>query len=1062
MKTSLLFNRVYKKANIFTLLFISCSLFFFISFLIPSNDISTLLIDAIPGVPSDTIPPSDIFVPPSDDTIPTSSPPFFDWFEKLVEKIKNGTPITTIIIAFIITVLGGLIVTIIVTLVSYAYKMCKKIKQRRKFLKQLNEYKNRICNEYSTFGLPFDEDKEFSMKDSFINLSANKNNKEEVVHDISEFAKKNPYLVITGLPGSGKTLICRKLLYDCCSSSNKFTLESTISVLITLNNLTDKLERKLVFPIKDESFSPFIDKLFDEGLLQIIFDGFDEVKKDNQDVVKNNIISFMENNSNCKYIITCRNTVYNNEFNDFIKRKGGNRCNIINFGKKEVKKFIDMWLLEKEKKEGKKYTRSGEAIYAVLQKKTNLKDLMRNPLTLAMIMFLHVDKSKVLPQSRGEFYELLTQNLLDPESNNNSNKLASKLSYHKKLQLFSEIAFKVQTSKEAKGIREIPEELIEYVIKSLNIPYDNINDFIKNEIRSSGLIIKADNIYQFPHLTLQEYFVAYWMCKNNKEALLLSNFQENPKQWQEIIKLYCNISKGKNLTTLFLKIKDIDAIVALECLADAKNIDDGVTSDILNTYLKPIPDWCERTVKALALITSGLHSEGSVADRAKIVFEYLKSKIYDKNLSNDNMNQIVNTLAYSYTKEAVEIFIDHYFENEGLFHDAVKKMEDVRVPFLNEIANQYIYEITIKGDDGLLKEETYQYLHTDSKHNHSRNVTAVECLLRIGKETEGEERLDAFQALVTLLWMNDKMIIDKNNHHDIKRTRDTINRHVAVLLSSKEIIEELQKMDLNIDFKQDERVLDYVWEPFDTTKNSKIYYVMCRIAFLLNDCEHIPQNHIIHSRISIPLAINEYFSGKKDPEQLISSRMENDKKEKLHNAIEKEKNIDHETWIKRWINVLSKDYDFDKQKERKILLFIFSFLSILLLGLTALFIITSEVVLLGFIMSFALLNFIIYLHETYMNIGDEGYMTKNIKNTYISNKSEFVVCIIFFFVLCILGCLCIGISDDLTRKVFLSVFLFINVLFFIMINTAKRARRKKQESRNPLSEILENKYEIIY
>jgi hypothetical protein len=75
---------------------------------------------------------------------------------------------------------------------------------------------------------------------------------------------------------------------------------------------------------------------------------------------------------------------------------------------------------------------------------------------------------------------------------------------------------------------------------ALNLDAPHAGPMLDEIVTRSGLLVKVDAgnlLYEFPHLTLQEYLAAVELA--DRPDRLLRLYEENPNRWRETLKLWC-------------------------------------------------------------------------------------------------------------------------------------------------------------------------------------------------------------------------------------------------------------------------------------------------------------------------------------------------------------------------------------------------------------------------------------------------------------------------------------------------------------------------------------------
>lgn len=201
------------------------------------------------------------------------------------------------------------------------------------------------------------------------------------------------------------------------------------------------------------------------------------------------------------------------------------------------------------------------------------------------------------------------------------------------------------------------------------------------------LRIDGGERYYFPHLTLQEYFVA--AALRDRQDELIQKWQNAPSDWLEIVKLWCGLAN--NSTDLIAAVYQQDPLTAFECLADAQEVKPEVAQEII--------DYFKTQLKTDESICSAF---GSVAadfrPRGKELFDFLVDSL-DNSASQKAAAQ---ALSATNLPQAVEQLVIYYDPNQPHFievREALIRMGGLAVNQLESLARKG----SIEAMDDLVK-----------------------------------------------------------------------------------------------------------------------------------------------------------------------------------------------------------------------------------------------------------------------------------------------------------------------------------------------------------------------
>ena len=253
----------------------------------------------------------------------------------------------------------------------------------------------------------------------------------------------------------------------------------------------------------------FIEKVLTEGRLIVLFDGLDEIPKE-QDKMRNvskDIEDFTKKYNANKFVITCRIAASDYRFRQFTY------VELADFSNSQAREFTYKWFQDKP--------RLKTSFWRDLDDSGNagLMEMTRNPLLLTLLC-LNYQVTQSFPSRHVEIYEEALDALLktwDAERGifRTGTKLSTygKLSLGHKKELFSELA---KSGFEQHRLIWRDSDLADFLanyVASIPPQQDPRNidgsQVLKDiEAQHAVLVEQAKNQYSFAHLTFQEYYTA--------------------------------------------------------------------------------------------------------------------------------------------------------------------------------------------------------------------------------------------------------------------------------------------------------------------------------------------------------------------------------------------------------------------------------------------------------------------------------------------------------------------------------------------------------------------------
>ena len=561
----------------------------------------------------------------------------------------------------------------------------------------LKKYRQALIDKYQKVNIILRLHRPLKMRNIYVSLKAFKASDRSLI-EAENAVQKYRRLVVKGAPGSGKSMLLKYLAlsYSDSYSEGRFKnlLARPVPILLELNRLNEanltveKLEQHLVEACDRHNFpkaNRFISQGLKDGRLLLLLDGLDEVSSSVRSSVVRCLKDFLEleNYKKCRVIITCRTAVYHNEFVDNTEET----LEIDEFSDQQMRRFLQAWKSEMPPE------KSVEQLIQNLRAKPKIMALARNPLLLTIIAYLYTDTPFVLPHSRAEFYTQATNVLL--ELRDQERNISNQYTGLNKRRVLQHLALYAQnsTNRQQQDRRSLLDsevwEQVKQVLPSLNLEPKEANSIVDEIVKRSGLLLRIDGgqRYYFPHLTLQEYFVA--AALTDKQAELIQKWQNAPSDWLEIVKLWCGLAN--NSTDLITAVYQQDTLTAFECLADAQEVKPEVAQEIID-YFKTQLRTDESICSAFGSVAADFRPRG------KALFDFLVASL-DNSASQKAAAQ---ALSATNLPQAVEKLVIYYDPNQPHFievREALIRMGGLAVNQLESLARKG----SIEAMDDLVK-----------------------------------------------------------------------------------------------------------------------------------------------------------------------------------------------------------------------------------------------------------------------------------------------------------------------------------------------------------------------
>gem|GEM_PF-6839702 len=666
-----------------------------------------------------------------------------------------------------------------------------------------------MLKKYKEIKIPFRPNKPLDMNEVFVPLKVidhSVKNQMDVLNAISKYKK----LVIIGAPGSGKSMLCKNILFNHGVDHLNINKLPILLELHRLNSNKTSIEDLLEDELARNDFpnsKSFIAYNLKHGNLLLLFDGFDEVNSKEKTRVTNALNDFIDLYEKCNLLITSRTMVYKNEFVDCVNQT----LELVEFNHQQIRMYLKSW--EKTMPQGK----SVDQLMLALQDRPNIMQMATNPLMLTIIAYLYTDTVyHVLPHSRGEFYKNATDVLLDIwDVSRNLPNIYEKID---KELLLRNLALEIQDNsvnqpddRKIISARKI-KEVFQRILPNLNLKAEDFSPILKEIVERSGLLIKIDGgeNYQFAHLTLQEYYSAQLLSENREG--LLKRFKQDNYLWAEPLKLWCGLST--NATKMIQDVFEINTIIAFDCLADARSVDEKTSKIILAHFQNLLTEPNDKSKE----IAKAFGSLAANRKKGRGVFDYLEEQLRNTT-DKGKLKIIADALSFTYLPAAAKV-IGAKYKSCREIHENLVRMGDISIPAFEEMTKSEFKDSLF----GLYQIGTPKAALKLADHIWEDNEKAVNAA-----------------------WL------------------------LADLLKISTIEETLQKISVSPESKK-LSVIEWIWKPFNKIVNSSIYFIIGRIAFLIGkNPKEYPYKLEIDKRIAIPISIVRFESLSENEREIFNS-----------------------------------------------------------------------------------------------------------------------------------------------------------------------------------------------
>ena len=400
-------------------------------------------------------------------------------------------------------------------------------------------------------------------------------------------------LAVVGAPGSGKTTLLKYLaLIYAKKHYRKHSAPKFIPVLLYLRDIRDRLvtsqppnlceliESHIKSLPSHTDLTPPPNWIQDQlkiGNCLVMLDGLDEVADASQrEQVSLWVNRQMRAYPQTPFILTSRPDGYNSAPVDMV----GTVLKVLPFTHEQVKKFIHCWYPQTEIMS--RAGRDTPAVRAEARKNADdlidriidnraIADMATNPLLVTMIATVHYNGS-ALPKGRVDLYQKICDVLLGARQAAKQNINTSLTGVQNKAVL-QVLALALMQSKTrefslAKGESLIAEELVKVAGSSLTA-----RAFLLQIKEICGLLMERElGVYEFAHLSFQEYLAASQIKESQSEDLLIANLDD--PWWAETIRLYAAQGDATKLIDAAIAKPTVKSLsLASDCLQEGAKVE---------------------------------------------------------------------------------------------------------------------------------------------------------------------------------------------------------------------------------------------------------------------------------------------------------------------------------------------------------------------------------------------------------------------------------------------------------------------------------------------------------
>jgi NACHT domain len=471
--------------------------------------------------------------------------------------------------------------------------------------KRLTRYRSAIPRDYDKH--PLTRSREISVNSLYVSLQYERAGARR---DLREEVIRQPAVLLLGEAGAGKSLLLKYFLLKWAAEHSKSTQK--IPIFVELHRCDSEnpdllgliaADFKGPWDRDDTRAKQFIEERLKSGGLRLLFDGLDEVSGERQAAVVAALDAFRKQytlgTTDSAMVVTCRSSAYNGNLAAFTK------FNIADFDDASILRFLGKWFdVERSKDSGRSVAEiaglgTAEALFDQIRDSPQLIQLARTPLLLSLLADLYtsslLSRGRALPSSRSAFYARVTDHMVTRDLLLGRGGRASPYEPGEKLGVLKRVALEMMETRAPDGDQLIItwdrlHRVVQAALTAMDLNAEHERELLKDLVDRSQLLVGSDNneVFRFSHRSFQEYFAARALEGHKGIQRLLDGYWSDPAFWRDTVRFWCGLA-GNDSTEVVKQIFNAQdprhKVLALECLADASEIDEWLTERIISHFM---------------------------------------------------------------------------------------------------------------------------------------------------------------------------------------------------------------------------------------------------------------------------------------------------------------------------------------------------------------------------------------------------------------------------------------------------------------------------------------------
>jgi predicted NACHT family NTPase len=426
---------------------------------------------------------------------------------------------------------------------------------------------------------------------------------QEIWNFLAAISKQDSYrcMAVIAPPGYGKTTLLKHLTLTYAKNGHKkYQAPKFLPVLLYLRDIREEITSQQPPDLPDlitnhlknqpafaelKPQTDWFNQQLKNGKCLVMLDGLDEVADSNERSRVSEWVNLqMATYRQTAFIITSRPSGYSSAPMD----KVGVILKVLPFTLEQMKQFIHSWYLQTEiiSRAGKNNQvvkadaekNAADLIDRIINNRA-IADMATNPLLVTMIATVHYSGS-ALPGRRVELYQKICDLLLGTRQA--AKRIKSPLTSEQNKSVLQVLALDLMQREtrtfEPAEVKNLIARDLQTIVNTTLTP----EEFLEQIKDVSGLIVEREQgVFEFAHLSFQEYLAAAEVKELQQEQILIDNFDNS--WWAETIRLYAAQSDATNLIKAALQNQTVASLtLAYDCLQDSKKVEPQTQRELEN------------------------------------------------------------------------------------------------------------------------------------------------------------------------------------------------------------------------------------------------------------------------------------------------------------------------------------------------------------------------------------------------------------------------------------------------------------------------------------------------